>query len=494
LSSTGSPTVAIGSRPTTIDDVAAVARGHADVSLSDAARTRMTTSQEALARATAAGQRIYGATTGLGPNVGLSLPADDPERARRILVGRAAALGPAATTELVRAAMLARIAGFAAGGSGVPPAVAETLVEMLRRGVHPVVPTIGSVGEADLATLAHLALPLVGLGHAELDGEILDGAEALRRAGIATPSLAPRDALALCSSSAFATGAAALAAVDAARLLGAANATIALTLEGFAGNPTPLDPRVVAARPFPGHAWAASEIRTQLEGSALFEPDGPRALQDPLPFRCAAVVHGSAHEAVERLRAAVELELDAAADNPVVAADGTVLGSAGFDATPLAHALEGAALGLAAVGRASALRSMQLLDDRRSGLPAGLTPVGADRAGLAVLGKPIGALFARVRSLATPVSLDALPNALGVEDHASQAPLAASRLAELLDALARLLACELACAAQALDLRPARARGVGAAACYERVRAHIAPLVDDRSLGDEVEALADSLG
>jgi histidine ammonia-lyase len=453
----------------------------------------MAASHDALGRAAAAGQRIYGATTGLGPNVGLSLPADDPERARRILVGRAAALGPAASTELVRAALLARVAGLAAGGSGVSPAVADTLVAMLERGVHPVVPTIGSVGEADLATLAHLALPLVGLGHAELDGEILEGAEALRRAAIEAPQLTPRDALALCSSSAYATGAAALAAADATRLLDAANGAVALTLEGFAGNPTPFDPRVVAARPFPGHAWAAAAIRAQLDGSTLLEADGPRLLQDPLPFRCAAVVHGSAHEAVERLRAAVELELDATADNPVVAEDGTVLGSTGFDATPLAHAIEGAALGLAGVGRACALRSMQLLDDRRSGLPAGLTPVGADRAGLAVLGKPIGALFARVRSLATPVSLDALPNALGVEDHASQAPLAAARLSELLDALARLLACELACAAQALDLRPARMPGSGAAATHERVRAHVAPLVDDRSVGDEVEALAASL-
>ena len=122
---------------------------------------------------------------------------------------------------------------------------------------------------------------------------------------------------------------------------------------------------------------------------------------------------------------------------------------------------------------------MQLHDERRSGLPPGLTPIGADRAGLAVLGKPIGALFARIRSLAMPVSLEPLPLALGIEDHASQAPLAAARLSELLDALARIIACELACAAQALDLRPARARGAGAAATYERVRMHVAPLQDD---------------
>ena len=191
------------------------------------------------------------------------------------------------------------------------PEVVDVLVSMLDRRVHPVMPTIGSVGEADLATLAHLALPLVGLGRAELDGDVLDGGEALRRAGITAPPLTPRDALALCSSSAYATGAAALAAADATRLLDAANRAVALSLEGFGGNPTPLDPRVVAARAFPGHAWAASEIRAQLAGSALLEPDGPRGLQDPLPFRCAAVLHGSAHEAVERLRSAVELELDA---------------------------------------------------------------------------------------------------------------------------------------------------------------------------------------
>jgi histidine ammonia-lyase len=314
----------------------------------------------------------------------------------------------------------------------------------------------------------------------------------MRRAGIELPALSPRDALALCSSNAFAIGAAALATADALRLLDTANATVALTLEGFEGNPTPTDPRVVAARPFPGHAWAASEIRARLDGSALLEADGPRQLQDPLPLRCAPVLHGSARASLERLRAAVELELDAASDNPVVAGD-AVLGSAGFDSTPLAHAIEGAALGLAAVARASAIRALQLHDERRTGLPSSLTPIGGDRAGLAVLGKPLGSLVAQVRSLAMPVSLDALPLALGVEDHASQAPLAAARLIELLDALARIIACELASAAQALDLRAPRARGAGAAATHALVRTHVAPLDDDRPVGDEVEALARSI-
>jgi histidine ammonia-lyase len=483
----------LGSRATVIDDVVAVARRGATVSLSAAARARMLASHDALVRATGGGARIYGATTGLGPNVGLALDADEPGRARRILAGRAVGMGPAAPTELVRAALFARVAGLAAGGSGVAPAVADVLLGMLARGVHPVVPAIGSVGEADLAPLAHLALPLVGLGRAELDGEILAGEEALARAGIAPPALAPRDGLALCSSNAFSIGAAALAAADALRLLDMANATVALTLEGFEGNPDPTDPRVVAARPFPGHAWAAAAIRAQLTGSVLLAPDGPRQLQDPLPFRCAAVVHGSAREALERLRAAVELELDAASDNPVVVEDGEVLGSAGFDSTPLAHALEGAALALAAVARTSAARTLQLQDERRTGLPAGLTPIGADRAGLLVVGKPVGALLARVRTLALPVSLDSLPLAHGVEDHASHAPLAASRLAELLDALARLIACELVCAAQALDLRPARARGSGAEALHAQVRRHVAALADDRPLGDELEALAVSI-
>jgi histidine ammonia-lyase len=485
--------VELGSRATTIDDVVAVARNGAGVTLAPHARARMLASHHALLRASAAGTRIYGATTGLGPNVGLTLDADDPERARRILVGRAAAVGPSAPTELVRAALFARVAGIAAGGSGVAPAVADTLIAMLDHGVHPVVPTIGSVGEADLANLAHLALPLVGLGRAELGGEILEGSRALERAGIAVPELSPRDALALCSSNAFAIGAGALAGADALRILDTANAAVALTLEGFEGNPTPTDPRVVAARPFPGHAWAAGEIRAALEGSALLASGGPRLLQDPLPFRCAPVLHGSARDALERLRAAVELELDAASDNPIVVEGGDVLGSAGFDSTPLAHALEGAALGLAAVARASAVRTLQLHDERRTGLPTGLTPIGADRAGLGVLGKPLGALFARIRSLATPVSLESLPLALGIEDHASQAPLAAARLSELLDALARIIACELACAAQALDLRAPRPRGAGAAALHARVRVHVAPLEDDRSLGDEVEALARSI-
>jgi histidine ammonia-lyase len=485
--------IVLGSRATTVADVVAVARAGAAVSLGDAARARMAAGNEALARAAAAGTPIYGATTGLGPNVGLSLAVDDPERARRTLAGRAVGIGPAAPTELVRAALLARVSSLAAGGSGVSPAVADCLLALLARGVHPIVPTIGSVGEADLAPLAHLALPLVGLGRAELDGDVLEGGEALARAGIVAPALSPREGLALCSSNAFATGAAALAVADAIRLLDAANVAFALTLEGFAGNPAPTDPRVVAARPFPGHAWAAAAIRAELVGSALLTPGGPRLLQDPLPFRCAPVVHGSARAPLERLRAAVELELDAASDNPLVVEDGDVLGSAGFDSTPLAHATEGAALALAAVARASAVRTLQLLDERRTGLPASLTPIGADRAGLVVLGKPVGALFARIRALAVPVSLESLPLAHGVEDHASQAPLAVERLSQLLDALARLIACELVCGAQAFDLRQPRAPGAGAVAQHARVRTHVALLSEDRPLGDELEALAASI-
>ncbi|MEO9175856.1 MAG: aromatic amino acid lyase, partial [Gaiellales bacterium] len=172
---------------------------------------------------------------------------------------------------------------------------------------------------------------------------------------------------------------------------------------------------------------------------------------------------------------------------------GEVLGSAGFDSTPLAHAVEGAALGLAAVARASAVRTLQLHDERRTGLPAGLTSIGGDRAGLGVLGKPVGALLARIRALAVPVSLESLPLAYGVEDHASQGPLAVERLSQLLDALARLIACELVCGAQALDLRQVRSPGAGAAAQHARVRAHVALLSEDRPLGDELEALAASI-
>jgi histidine ammonia-lyase len=487
------PAIVLGGRPPTLEDVVAVAREGAAVAFSDEARARMVASHAVLDRAAAGGQRIYGATTGLGPNTALTLAADEPDRGRRILAGRAVGMGPSASTELVRAALFARLAGLAAGGSGVAPGVADALLALLERRVHPLVPTIGSVGEADLAPLAHLALPLVGLGRAELDGEILDGAEALARAGIEPPVLSPRDGLALCSSNAFAIGAAALAAADAERLLVTANETVALMLEGFAGNPGPTDPRVVAARPLPGHAWAAAGIRGQLAGSALLEAGGPRLLQDPLPYRCAAVVHGSARDAIERLRSAVELELATSADNPLVVEGDEVLGSAGFDSIPLAHALEAASLALASVARISASRSLLSHDERRTGLPDGLTPIGGDRAGVGVLGKPLGALSARIRSLALPVSLDALSLARGIEDHASHAPLAADRLAELLDAFARVIACELVCAAQAFDLRAVQAPGAGAAATHARVRAIVAKVEDDRALGDELEALARSL-
>jgi histidine ammonia-lyase len=370
---------------------------------------------------------------------------------------------------VVRALLTARAAGLAVGGSGVSPAAAEALVALLAE-APPVVPSLGSVGMSDLTVVAHAVAPL-------LDRVALRG----------------KDGLALISGNALATGRGALVVHDARVLLGWVDAAAALALEAFAGNLAPLDPRAQAARPAAGQAAAAARLRALLDGSTLAGA-GVARLQDPVSFRCLAPVHGAASAALEAAAAAVETELNGAGDNPLVLADDDeVLHVGNFHAAGLTLAFDALGLALHGVASLAAGRVAHLLDARASGLPRGLTPLGADRAGLFPLAKTVAGLVATTRQLAAPTTLEATALSEGVEDHGSFAPLAVDRVADLLDRLRYVAACELVVAAQGHDLRgggPERRLGEGTARAYATVRALVPALEDDRPLGPEVEALA----
>jgi histidine ammonia-lyase len=307
-------------------DVVAVARGGAQVTLAPPVFARIAAARDVVLRVAESDTSVYGVNSALGANTGQRLSAGDlAQYQRRAILARAVAVGPAYDRASVRAMLTARIAGMAAGGSGVSQHVLDALVAMVNRGVHPVVPRVGSIGVADLAQLSHLVLPLLGAGTAELDGETLPGEEALRRAGIAPIALGPKDGLALISANAASIGRAALVIDDAQRLASAWRAAIALSFEGFRANLSPLDERAVGARPAPGQVEVAAQLRALLDGSALFAPGAARRVQDPLSFRVVAQVQGSLQAALARVRALVDLELASAAESPlVIAADGVM--------------------------------------------------------------------------------------------------------------------------------------------------------------------------
>ncbi len=443
-------------------------------------------------RALASGKPVYGVTRGLGPRLDEPIePADSAEFSLRTLRGRGMAVGEPLPTEVVRAALAVRLNGLCAGGTGASVAVADGLASLLNGRVHPVVPRSGSVGPADLCLLAHVGLALLGEGEAELAGERMSAAEALARAGLVPIELAPGDGLAICASSAVSIGTATLALLDARDLLEALQVAAALSMEGFRANPSPIDPRAVAARPAPGQDWSASGLRSLLAGGELTRPGAGRRLQDPLSFRCASQIHGSLHTALELLHETLIPELGGAADNPlVIAEDDAVIGTGNFHVPAMALALDATAIAITQVAAASTARSARLATDRLSGLPANLTPMGPGRSGVAPLHKTAQSLTVEIRHLATPLSLDQYTGAEGVEDVSTNAVQAGLRVREQLEGFARLVALELVCAAQAVELAAPQRLGAGTSAALELVRELSAPLGDDRPLGTDVDLVA----
>jgi histidine ammonia-lyase len=409
-----------------------------------------------------------------------------------IVVAHDGAIGPPLPTRVVRAAMFVRIAGLARGGAGTTPAVAETLVAMLDRGVHPIVPTTGSVGASDLMHMTAIGLVATGLGgRAEVGGEVLGGADAMRRAGITPLTMAAKDGLALISANGVSIGHAALVADRAIATVRVADLAVAVSMEAIHGNPSVVDPVVLAAKPVPGQVESGSRIWSFLSGGDRCRPGGPASVQDPLSFRVAPQVHGAFREVVRFMTEAVELELRASDDNPYVSVEERRLISNGnFHPMVVALAADAVRPAAAHVG---------LLSDRRSShmwaaiwRDEGLQSVEGLRT-VADQGSPLlryaGATrYTELRAAAAPVTLDVPSLDIGVEDHATNAPFAVLRTDTALDLVDDLVAVELLLAREASRRDPKTGRsGDGVQAGLDALRATIEAL-GTRPPGDVLHA------
>ena len=479
-----------GTRALSVADVVAVARDGARVEVLPGVMMRLVRGRQVIEAAAASGEPIYGFNTGLGAKSGTALDGDALAFQPQFLRGRDIAVGALMRPDMVRAAMMVRVAGLAAGGSGISPAVFDALVAALNAGVHPVMRRWGSIGAADLGLLAPLGRMLIGEGEAEFRGRTLPAGEALGEAGLSPTVLGPKDGLSLISANAVSIGQGALVVADAERLLDRQVAALALTMEGLGANLSILDPRLQAARPSPGQAEVAARVRQLIAGSALTDPATKVPLQDPLSIRCAPSILGAALQATASARGLIELELASAADNPLVLVeDGDVLSTGNFHLPALALAFETLGLALAQAANSCAARFVQLTGPGRNGLPRNLSPRGGASAGFVSMQKTAGALLAMIRHAAQPVILDVMPVSEGVEDQATQAPLAVEKCGEILSLYGRLLALELMAGAQAADLRGTRL-GAGTATLRAEVRDLVAPLDHDRPLGEDAERLA----
>jgi histidine ammonia-lyase len=486
-------TVEIGTAPVPLVDLLRITRGAA-VGLTDAARERIASGRRIVDGVLASGRAVYGLTTGVGHARNVRVPDDElVGQQYMIVMTHSGGFGPPLPTEVARAAMAVRLVGLTRGGSGASPAVAESLVALLNSGVHPLLPRTNSVGAGDLGAMALVAQVAIGAGRAEYRGEVLSGGEALARAGIPPLVLQAKDGLALVSANGVSVGQGALVAERAGALADAAELVAALSMEATRGNPSIALPVVADGKPFPGLVESCRQLRAALEGSYLMASDAPASVQDPLSFRVVPQVHGAFRDTTAFAAQALETELNAQADNPLVSpSDGTLVSNGNFHPVLLAIAFDALRVAIAHVGQLSDRRLGHLwaaFFEAMSGGPSFEGPP-PDLPGMHQR-YAAAAAYAELRQLAAPVSLDVGVLDQGVEDHSTAAPLAVRKADEALDLLADILTVELLLAADILGLRPEMPTlGEGTAALYASVRGAIAGLPDPSPDGAHAAARA----
>jgi histidine ammonia-lyase len=408
--------------------------------------------------------------------------------------------------------MLIRANTLAKGHSGIRLETLQLLLDMLNRGVYPVVPSQGSLGASgDLAPLAHMALPLIGLGEAVHAGSDPSGdgpepaARALARAGLQPVTLGAKEGLALTNGTTLMTAIGVLATVQAENLAFVADVAGGLCLEALHGTPRAFDARIHAARPHPRQIECAATIRRLIEGSTFTRPDDPLNVQDAYTLRCMPQVHGAVRDAIAYARWVLNIELNAATDNPLLFFDDdkdpgdaspTVLSGGNFHGEPVAIAMDYLALALTELGNISERRLTRLTDEasNRETLPAFLVQHGGLNSGFMLTQYTAAALASENKVLAHPASADTIPSSANVEDHVSMGPIAARQARQIAGNVERILALELFAAAQGIDFRRqvlgSGARlGRGTAAAYALIRSQVPFLERDAVLYPFIESV-----
>jgi histidine ammonia-lyase len=492
-------TISLTGNDLTFEQLYGVALRGENVTLAAAAVERMRASRAVVDRVVASGESAYGINTGFGKLASVRISAEQVRQLQVNLVrSHACGVGEPLSEGETRAVMLLRANALAKGLSGIRAQTVETLCAMLNAGVHPVIPSQGSVGASgDLAPLAHLAEVVIGEGRAIFQGANLAGGEAMRRSGIAPVTLEAKEGLSLLNGTQGMLALLSLALREAEVLADSADVAAALSLDALRGSPGAFDARIMHARAYPGAATTARNLAHLNEGSQIREShrsaDKDPRVQDAYSLRCTPQVHGAVRDWLAQAQETAAVELNSATDNPLVfARDGTgdIISGGNFHGQPLAMAADQVAIALATLGGICERRIEQMTNPQTSMLPAFLAPDPGLNSGLMIAQVTAAALTSENKALAAPHSVDSISTSGNQEDYVSMGMSGARRLGRMLTNLRRIIAIELLCACQGIDLLAPLQTGALARKAYASVRGKSSKLLQDRSLAPDIEAIS----
>lgn len=486
--------ILLNGKSLTVDALMRITREGARVKACPAAMEEVKRSRALVEELVAGGRPMYGINTGFGKFSDVAIPEEEINLLQiKLILADAVGVGAPFAADIVRGMLAMRANSLLNGFSGVRPVVVETMIMMLNRGLHPVIPQKGSVGASgDLCPLAHMVLPMIGLGEAEFGGRVMEGAEAMAKAGIPTIELKAKEGLALINGTQCMTSVAAHALADAQMLKKAADIVGALTVESLRGIKNAYDPRIHEVRRHSGQRDVAENMRRLLAGSGYVTSQGELRMQDSYSLRCIPQIHGASRLAIDYVASVAENEMNAVTDNPIVFVDtGDVFSGGNFHGEPMAIASDTLSVALCEFANVSERRIAKLIDPALNhGLPAFLVKHGGINCGFMVPQYAAAALVSENKVLAHPSSVDSIPTSAGQEDHVSMGTIAARKAAQILENVRAVLGIELICAAQALDLQEKRRLGAGTQAAYDVIRAVVDFMEEDRILYKDQKAAA----
>lgn len=474
----------------TIEEFIQITRGRKKIALSEEAIKRVNESRALVDKLVDENKVVYGITTGFGKFSDVVITGDETrELQRNLIVSHACGVGEPLPEDIVRGIMLLRINALAKGYSGIRISTLNTLIEMLNKGVHPIIPEKGSLGSSgDLAPLAHMVLVMLGEGEAIFKGKRMSGKEALEKANIKPVELTSKEGLALINGTQVMTSVGAHVIYDSIILSKTADIAASLTIEALNGIIDAFDMRIQKVRPHKGQIDTSKNLLKLLENSSMVSHQGEIRVQDAYALRCIPQVHGASKDCFNYVKEKVEIEMNSATDNPLIFyEDGEVISGGNFHGQPMALAFDFLGIGLSELGNISERRLERLVNPSLSnGLPAFLIKKGGLNSGFMIVQYSAASLVSENKILAHPASVDSIPSSANQEDHVSMGAIASRKAMEILKNVRKVLSMEILAACQGIDLRGNKGLGVGTNIVYNIIRENIDFLDEDRPMYEDI--------